>query len=205
MTQCITTRFVGLDVHKDSIVIAVADAGRGVARSVAAVPFEFKALRKALDKLGPRSAVHCCYEAGPTGYGLARTLLAEGWACDVIAPSLIPKKPGERIKNDRRDAIKLAQNLRSGDLVAVFIPDEDTEAIRDLVRARDDAKKIERVARNQLGKFLLRNGSATPAPRPGMRPIRPGSPNRSSESQPDDTSWPMGWRRSSWQHSDASI
>ena len=158
MTQCITTRFVGLDVHKDSIVIAVADAGRGVARSVAAVPFEFSALRKVLNKLGPRSAVHCCYEAGPTGYGLARTLLAEGWACDVIAPSLIPKKPGERIKNDRRDAIKLAQNLRSGDLVAVFIPDEDTEAIRDLVRARDDAKKIERVARNQLSKFLLRNG-----------------------------------------------
>ena len=80
--------------------------------------------------------VYCCYEAGPTGYGLARSLIAAGWACDVIAPSLIPKKSGERIKTDRRDAVKLAQNHRAGELVAVFIPDEQTEAIRDLERAR---------------------------------------------------------------------
>ena len=156
------TLFVGLDVHKNSIVVAVAEAGRGPARVVATVPFEWKALRKVLEKLGPKSAVSCCYEAGPTGYGLARSLLAEGWACDVIAPSLVPKKPGERIKTDRRDAAKLAQNHRSGDLVKVVIPDEACEAIRDLERARDDAKKSERVARQQLSKFLLRHGRHYP-------------------------------------------
>jgi transposase len=153
MTQCIKTRFVGLDVHKDTIVVAVAELGREAARVVATVPHEWKALRKVLDKLGPRSEVACCYEAGPTGYGLARTLIAAGWACDVIAPSLIPKKHGERIKTDQRDAVKLAQNHRSGELVAVFIPDEQTEAIRDLERAREDAKKAERVVRHQLSKF----------------------------------------------------
>jgi transposase len=153
-----TTHFVGLDVHMDSIVIAVAELGREAARVVGTVPYEWKALSKVLEKLGPRSAVHCCYEAGPTGYGLARALHAASWACDVIAPSLVPKKSGQRIKTDRRDAIKLAQNLRAGELVAVFIPDEQTEAIRDLERAREDAKQAERVVRHQLSKFLLRNG-----------------------------------------------
>ena len=105
--------------------IAVADEGRDAARVIAEIPFEWNALRKVLDKL-TASVVRCCYEAGPTGYGLARALLGDEWACDVIAPSLVPKKPGERIKNDRRDAVKLAQNLRNGELVAVFIPDEDT-------------------------------------------------------------------------------
>jgi transposase len=162
MTQCIKTRFVGLDVHKETIVIAVAELGREAARVVATVPHEWKALRKVLDKLGPRSEVACCYEAGPTGYGLARALIAAGWACDVMAPSLIPQKRGERIKTDRRDAVKLAQNHRAGELVAVFIPDEQTEAIRDLERAREDAKKAERVVRHQLSKFLLRNGRRYP-------------------------------------------
>jgi transposase len=162
MSHCNKTRFVGLDVHKDSIVIAVAEAGRESARVVGSVPFEWKALSKALDRLGPRSTVSCCYEAGPTGYGLARALIAAGWHCDVIAPSLVPKKSGQRIKTDRRDAMKLAQNHRSGDLVAVFIPDEQTEAIRDLERAREDAKKSERVAQHQLSKFLLRHGRRYP-------------------------------------------
>jgi transposase len=162
MLHCNTTRCVGLDVHKDSIVIAVAEAGRESARVLGSVPFEWKALSKVLDKLGPRSTVSCCYEAGPTGYGLARALLTSGWHCDVIAPSLVPKKSGQRIKTDRRDAMKLAQNHRSGDLVAVFIPDEQTEAIRDLERAREDAKKAEQVARHQLSKFLLRHGRRYP-------------------------------------------
>jgi transposase len=162
MTQCNTTRYVGLDVHKDSIVIAVAEEGREVARLVGTVPYDWKPLRKALEKLGPRSAVYCCYEAGPTGYGLARALNIMGWACVVIAPSLVPKKSGQRIKTDRRDAMKLAQNYRSGELVPVSIPDEATEAIRDLERARDDAKKAERVARHQLSKFLLRQGRRYP-------------------------------------------
>jgi transposase len=154
--------FVGLDVHKDSIVVAVAEAGREPARVVATVPFDLKALKKVLEKLGPKNTVSCCYEAGPTGYGLARSLHAEGWACDVIAPSLVPKKSGERIKTDRRDAAKLAVNHRNGDLVAVVIPDETSEAIRDLERARDDAKKAERVTRHQLSKFLLRHGRRYP-------------------------------------------
>jgi transposase len=157
MTQRNKMQYVGLDVHKDSIVIAVAEEGRKPGRVVGTVPYEMKALRKVLDKLGPRSSVSCCYEAGPTGYGLARALNAAGWACEVIAPSLVPKKSGERIKTDRRDAVKLAQNHRSGELVPVFIPDPQCEAIRDLERARDDAKKAERVARHQLSKFLLRN------------------------------------------------
>jgi transposase len=162
MNYSTTTIFVGLDVHKDTIVIAVAELGRQAGRAVGTVPHEWKALSKALNKLGPRSSVHCCYEAGPTGYGLARALKAAGWSCDVIAPSLVPKKSGQRIKTDRRDAIMLAQNLRSGELVPVYIPDEQTEAIRDLERAREDAKKAERVVRHQLSKFLLRNNRRYP-------------------------------------------
>ncbi len=157
-----TMQYVGLDVHKESIVVAVAEEGRDSARVVSKIPFEWNALRKVLERLGPKAVVSCCYEAGPTGYGLARSLHAEGWACDVIAPSLVPKKPGERIKTDRRDAAKLAQNHRSGDLVAIAVPDEVSEAIRDLERARDDAKKAERVARHQLSKFLLRHGRRYP-------------------------------------------
>jgi transposase len=162
MNDSIKTKFVGLDVHKDTIVIAVAELGRQASRLIGTVPYEWKALRKVLDKFGPRSTVHCCYEAGPMGYGLARALKAAGWSCDVIAPSLIPKRSGERIKTDTRDASKLAHNLRSGDLVPIFIPDEQTEAIRDLERAREDAKKTERVARHQLSKFLLRNNRRYP-------------------------------------------
>jgi transposase len=105
------TVFVGLDVHKDSIVVAVAEAGRHPARAVATVPFDSKALIKVLQRLGSQAAVCCCYEAGPTGYGLARSLLAAGWACEVIAPSLVPKKSGERIKTDRRDDAKKAERV----------------------------------------------------------------------------------------------
>jgi transposase len=162
MTQCNKIRYVGLDVHKDSIVMAVAMEGRESGRVVGAMPYDVKALMKVLDKLGPRPMVRCCYEAGPTGYGLARALKDAGWTCEVIAPSLVPKKSGERIKTDRRDAVKLAQNYRSGDLTPVVIPDPECEAIRDLVRARDDAKKAERVARHQLSKFLLRQDRRFP-------------------------------------------
>jgi transposase len=157
-----TLCFVGLDVHKETITIAVAETGRQTARVVATVAHELNALSKVLSKLGPQPDVHCCYEAGPTGYGLARQLRAAGWGCDVIAPSLIPKRSGQRIKTDRRDAARLAESHRSGELVAVSIPDEATEAIRDLERARDDAKKAERVARHQLSKFLLRQGRRYP-------------------------------------------
>lgn len=162
MAQSNKSLFVGLDVHKDSIVVAVAEAGRAQARVVATVGHEWTALRKVLQRLGPAAESLCCYEAGPTGYGLARTLRASGWDCDVVAPSLIPRKSGERTKTDRRDAARLAQCHRSGELVAVAVPDEACEAIRDLERARDDAKKAERAARHQLSKFLLRHGRRYP-------------------------------------------
>ncbi len=148
-------RFVGLDVHVDSIAIAVAEPGRGEPQVLATIPNDTRKLLKRLRALGQ---VRCCYEAGPTGYGLHRDLTTEGIDCVVVAPSLVPRKGGERIKTDRRDATRLARFLRSGDLTAVNVPDVDTEAIRDLERARDDAKRAELVARQQLSKFLLRHG-----------------------------------------------
>jgi transposase len=158
MSHANRIRYVGLDVHKDTIAIAVADQGRIDAKIMTTIPHDFTSLSKALDRLGPRGSLSCCYEAGPTGFGLARQLKDAGWDCVVIAPSLVPVQAGCRIKTDRRDAAKLAHFLRSGDLTVIHVPDEATEAIRDLERARDDAKCAERVVRHQLGKFLLRNG-----------------------------------------------
>ncbi len=148
-------RFVGLDVHADSIAIAVAEPGRGEPADLAIIPNDTRLLVKRLRRMGK---VKCCYEAGPTGFGLHRDLTAEGIDCVVVAPSLVPRKGGERVKTDRRDAVKLARFLRSGDLTAIHVPDAATEAMRDLERARDDAKRAERTARHQLGKFLLRHG-----------------------------------------------
>ncbi|HMB07380.1 MAG TPA: IS110 family transposase [Isosphaeraceae bacterium] len=150
-------RYVGLDVHKNSIVIAVADGDRGPATVLATIPNDFVTLGKALHRLGPPASLSCCYEAGPTGYGLYRKLKAAGFLCVVIAPSLVPVQAGNRVKTDRRDAAKLAHFLRSGDLTTIHVPDEATEAIRDLERAREDAKRTEQVARHQLTKFLLRH------------------------------------------------
>ncbi len=154
-----TVRFVGLDVHADSIAIAVAEPGRGEPAQVAVIPNDTGMLLKRLRRLG---TVTCCYEAGPTGFGLHRDLTAAGIDCIVVAPSLVPSKAGERVKTDRRDAVKLARFLRSGDLTAVHVPDEATEAIRDLERARDAAKRAERTARHQLSKFLLRHDRRYP-------------------------------------------
>jgi transposase len=109
-------------------------------------------------KLGPATNLRVCYEAGPTGYVLYWQLTQMGIACQVIAPSLIPTKAGDRVKTDRRDAEKLARNHRAGELTAVWVPDSDHEALRDLVRAREAAKKDQLKARHRLGKFLLRHG-----------------------------------------------
>jgi transposase len=152
-------RFVGLDVHKESIVVAVAEADRSEPRVLAELPNDTARLLKELRRLSRDGAeLRCCYEAGPTGFGLHRELCAAGIDCVVIAPSLIPKQAGCRVKTDRRDAVKLARFHRSGDLTPVHVPDASTEAMRDLERARDDAKNAERVARHQLSKFLLRHG-----------------------------------------------
>lgn len=151
-------RFVGLDVHKDTISIAVADQDGSAPQVVATVPHELRALLKQLKKLAATGRLRCCYEAGPTGFGLCRALRAAGFDCIVIAPSLVPKKAGDRVKTDRRDAMKLARYLRSGDLTEVHVPDEQTEAMRDLERAREDARRAVTAARQVLSKFLLRHG-----------------------------------------------
>lgn len=150
------TRFVGLDVHKASITVAVAEAF-GEPEDHGSIANDQTDVRKLLARLGDggvRQAV--AYEAGPTGYALHRHVSAMGIDGIVVAPSLIPVRPGDRIKTDRRDAAKLARLLRSGDLVPVWIPDEAGEALRDLVRARDDAKADQLRARHRLSKSLLR-------------------------------------------------
>jgi transposase len=123
-------RFVGLDVHKGSIAIAVAEQAGGSPQTVANVPHEMRSLLKQLKKLASVGPIRCCYEAGPTGFALRRALQKEGIECVVIAPSLTPKQPGDRVKTDRRDAKKLARFYRSGDLTEVYVPDETTEAMR---------------------------------------------------------------------------
>lgn len=153
-----TLRYVGLDVHAETIVISVADSGTGPAVDLKTIPCEEGRLYSELKKLAPVSSLRVCYEAGPTGFGLQRYLAARGVNCVVVAPSLIPQASGSRVKTDRRDSRKLAHFLRSGDLTPVWIPDQHTEALRDLERAREDARVAERRARQQLLKFLLRQG-----------------------------------------------
>jgi transposase len=150
-------RFVGLDVHADTIAVAVAEEG-GEVRVQGVIPNRLESIRKLIGKLGPVGQIKACYEAGPTGYVLYWQLTQLGVACDVIAPSLVPTKAGDRVKTDRRDAEKLARCLRAGELTAVWVPDAAQEALRDLVRAREAAKKDQLKARHRLGKFLLRQG-----------------------------------------------
>lgn len=152
----IKIRYVGLDVHKDSISIAVAESGQSEVRFLGKIPSDWASLHKQLKKIGEDHALKLCYEAGPTGYHLYRRLTQEGYDCIVVAPSKIPRKPGDRVKNDRRDALQLARCLRAGDLTAICVPDQDTEALRDLERCREAAKRAEVAAKNQLSKFLLR-------------------------------------------------
>jgi transposase len=150
-------RFVGLDVHADTIAVAVAEMG-GEVRSHGVIPNRLEAIRKLIHKLGPVAELRVCYEAGPTGYALYWQLTQLGVACEVIAPSLVPVKAGDRVKTDRRDAEKLARCHRAGELTPVWVPDAAHEALRDLVRAREAAKKDQLKARHRLGKFLLRHG-----------------------------------------------
>jgi len=151
-------RFVGLDVHADTITVAVAEEGRGEARHLGRLPNDLTRLLKSLDRLGGRETLRCAYEAGPTGYGLQRAVSEAGIDCVVIAPSKTPRGSGDRVKTDRRDAARLAHFLRSGDLVKIRVPDEACEAMRDLLRAREAAKRAQLRARHQLSKFLLRHG-----------------------------------------------
>lgn len=151
------TRHVGLDVDSEKIAVAVAEPG-GEVRSLGTIPYSSEAVRRLVKKLGPASRLRVCYEAGPHGYGLYWQLAKLGVHCDVVAPTLVPVKSGDRVKTNRRDAEKLARCYRSGDLTAVWVPDAAHEALRDLVRAREVAKKDQLRARHRLGKFLLRRG-----------------------------------------------
>ena len=154
-------RYVGLDVHAETVAVAVAEAG-GEVRSVGVIPNRPQAIRRLVKKLGPPKRLRVCYEAGPTGYVLYWQLTELGVHCDVVAPTLVPVKAGDRVKTDRRDARKLARCYRAGDLTPVWVPDADHEALRDLVRAREAAKKDQLRARHRLGKFLLRHGRRPP-------------------------------------------
>jgi transposase len=150
-------RFIGLDVHAETLAVAVAEPD-GEVRSLGIIPNRLESVRKMIGKLGPVGKLKCCYEAGPTGYVLYWQLAELGVKCEVIAPSLVPVKSGDRVKTDRRDAEKLARCYRAGELTAVWVPDAAHEALRDLVRAREAAKKDQLRHRHRLGKFLLRHG-----------------------------------------------
>src|SRR5215467_10915183 len=154
-------RFLGLDVHADTIAAAVAEPD-GEVRPLGIIPNRSESIRKLVTKLGPVKEIKTCYEAGPTGYVVYWQLTQLGVACEVIAPSLVPTKAGDKVKTDRRDAAKLARSYRAGDLTAVWVPDAEHEALRDLMRALEDAKQDQHRARQRLGKFLLRHGRRPP-------------------------------------------
>ena len=149
--------YVGLDVHKDTIAIAQAAPGRDPARLMGEIAHDVNRLIRKLQPLGDPAGVRIVYEAGPTGYGLQRKLRELGYACEIIAPSLIPKRAGDRVKTDRRDCLRLAELSRAGELKAIWIPDPADEAIRELSRAREDAVTARTRARHQLRGFLLRH------------------------------------------------
>ena len=138
-------RFLGLDVHAEMIAVAVAEP-EGEVRSLGTIPNRAESIRKLIKKLGPAGKLRACYEAGPTGYVVYWQLAELGVECEVVAPTLVPVKAGDR----------------SGDLTAVWVPDEGSEALRDLVRAREAAKQDQTRARHRLSKFLLRSGQRAP-------------------------------------------
>lgn len=150
--------FVGLDTHKDSTSIAACEAGREPSRFVGTIGPDVSTLLKVLARAGDPASVSVVYEAGPTGYGLQRELCRRGYQCQIVAPSLIPRRAGERVKNDRRDCARLAELSRAGELKAIWIPDEAHEALRNLWRAREDAVGMRLKSRQQLQAFLLRHG-----------------------------------------------
>src|ERR671920_473655 len=159
-----TEAFVGIDAAKARNAIAVAEGGRGgEVRYLGEVDASEPGMRRVVARIAAKyDRVHFCYEAGPTGYGLHRLITGLGHACTVVAPSLIPRKPGDRVKTNRRDAVALARLLRAGELTAVWVPDEGHEAIRDLVRAREAAVDDLRRKRQVISSLLLKHGRVFP-------------------------------------------
>lgn len=155
-------KYVGLDVHKATIWLAVSDAAGGEPRDLGSIAHDVPTLLKRLQALGAPSELFVVYEAGPTGYGLVRRLRALGYQAEVVAPSLILRAPGERVKTDRRDARKLTRLARAGELHYVVVPDARDEAIRDLSRAREDAVQARLKVRQQITALLLRHDHRYP-------------------------------------------
>jgi transposase len=155
-----TTIFVGLDVHKDSIAVAYAEGLRDdPPRFIGSIGTRHADIDKLVRRLQSKAATLVfAYEAGPCGYVLYRYLTAKGFDCRVVAPSLIPKRPGDKVKTDRRDAVEIARLLRSGDLTKVYVPSVEDEALRDLCRARDATLITLKAAKLRLKSFLLRLG-----------------------------------------------
>jgi transposase len=153
------SKYVGLDTHKETIAVAVADAIGGKSRFYGEIANTPEAIRRLVKKLCPDGeVVSFCYEAGPCGYEIYRQISQLGHYCSVVAPSLIPTKPGERVKTDRRDSEKLSRLDRAGELTPVWVPNQEQEAMRDLTRAREDMKGLERITKQRLNAFLLRYG-----------------------------------------------
>jgi len=152
--------YVGLDVHKNTTDVAIAtDRSNGKVRSYGKIASSLDALNKLIKKLQvDDKQLRFVYEAGPCGYQIYRHLDTKGIACSVVAPSMIPRRSGDRIKTDRRDAINLVRLFRAGELTSIYVPATEDEAIRDLLRCRDDMKRFERKARQRLLSFLLRHG-----------------------------------------------
>ena len=153
-----TKVFVGMDVHKDSVMIAVLPEGAREPTLVKRLSHDPRGLRRLLDRLGREHEVHACYEASGAGYVLERTIRSWGYACEIVAPSLIPRRPGERRKHDRKDAEELARLYRAGELVTIRVPTEREERVRDLVRCREAFQREALKSRHYILKFLARRG-----------------------------------------------
>ncbi|MCD8536593.1 MAG: IS110 family transposase [Burkholderiaceae bacterium] len=157
MKEC--TKYVGLDVHKATIAVAIAEAGSSEVRYFGEISNTPEQITKTLRKLGGSGTeLSICYEAGPCGYEVYRQLSKLGIDCMVVAPSMIPRKPGDRVKTDRRDSQMLARLHRAGELTSVWVPSAEQEALRDLVRGRADFVLLQTQARQRLNAFLLRHG-----------------------------------------------
>ena len=166
--------FVGMDVHKESIDVSIAEEGRdGEVRHYGVIPGDLEAVAKVVRALrAPTRRLRFVYEAGPCGFGIHRYLTAQGEDCVVVNPSSMPKRSGDRIKTDRRDGDALARLHRAGELTAIYIPTPDDEALRDLVRAREDAVGLSTQAKHRLKAFLLRQGRRYPGRAGWTRPYR---------------------------------